>query len=262
MKNRMMWILLVIIVVSLSNISYAKCAIKKSNLYGPGPYAVAQRNDVRGYTIYFPYKMKKHSHPIVSWGNGAGVPGRLMESIYGTYFRNMASHGYVVIASHSALAGSGSQIRRGVNILLAKNKNPNDMFYKKLIPRAAVAGHSLGAMGASNAANHPQVYTVINHMGSSSNMHKPTLHLTGTNDFMQSRVAQSYQSRRGRAFYANLRGGRHTLNNLAHDHVYQRVIVGWLHCNVCAHHKSCKLFRRSNCSLCHEKIWQDTRSSF
>lgn len=62
---------------------------------GPFPAVAETRDDLPGHTIYRPAKWPKAALPVYLWGNGACRDNGLQ---HGAYLREVASHGYVVIA--------------------------------------------------------------------------------------------------------------------------------------------------------------------
>jgi len=168
-----------------------------------GPYATTTSPGPSGFTVFHPTNLDTDcAHPIVAWGNGTGVNGT---SIYAHLNSHLASWGIVVIASHNANVGSGSFHREGIDWLLSENGNTSSPFHGKLSPRAGVAGHSQGGIGASAAVTHANVEAEVNVQGGGSSADRAALLLTGTEDFMSSSIHSSYSVAEGPTFLASYR---------------------------------------------------------
>ncbi len=123
---------------------------------------------------------------VVAWGNGGcsadGAGARL-------HLSEIASHGYLVIASGTILTGPGSpahqapplpapgapltipppathadSLRQAIDWALAENDRKGSPFYRRVNPRwIAVSGWSCGGLQALQAAADPRVRTVVIH---------------------------------------------------------------------------------------------------
>lgn len=90
-------------------------------------------------------------HPILVWGNGTGsTPDQ-----YTAVFRQLASWGFVVIGSSDTQQATGDSMLAAMHYLLQADLDPTSEFFGVLDPtEIGVLGHSQGAGGAVNAANH------------------------------------------------------------------------------------------------------------
>ncbi len=162
---------------------------------GSGPYpAIAEaRNDAPGYTIYRPAKQPKIRLPLVLWGNGGCRDNGLSAS---HFLRNIASHGYVVIANGAprietaALAvlppvnspprqsadapaslpnraadqTSVTQMLSAIDWARAVADRPSDPLFRKIdTSRIGALGHSCGGLQALVVAADPRVKAVLIH---------------------------------------------------------------------------------------------------
>ncbi|MDO6415230.1 hypothetical protein Q4F19_12630 [Sphingomonas sp. BIUV-7] len=158
---------------------------------GSGAYpAVAEvPASLDDHTIYRPQALPRAKMPIVLWGNGACRDNGLA---YAGFLREVASHGYLVVAAGHARreeplrpapafsttptppAGApgvvpprqlpdetqASQIVQGLDWALAENGRKLSAFYGRLDPQAvAVMGHSCGGLQAIAVAADPRVRT-------------------------------------------------------------------------------------------------------
>ncbi|HXK16449.1 MAG TPA: acetylxylan esterase, partial [Polyangiaceae bacterium] len=89
-----------------------------------------------------------HKHPIISWANGT----LFALDEYVPLLSHWASHGFVVIASHSNSTAGGVTHQVGIEWLKAQNDAAQSAYFGKLdTTRIGAAGHSQGG-GATIAA--------------------------------------------------------------------------------------------------------------
>ncbi|MFI6168376.1 hypothetical protein ACIBCN_16460 [Nocardia sp. NPDC051052] len=127
----------------------------ESKYFQAGPAAVTERLgfgccDSTGakFDIWYPTDLGTARHPIVLWGDGTDA----VPSQYSYLLRHLASWGFVVIGTENQKTGSGADIRKSLDYLLAQDDDPASVFYGKLDKAAIGAmGHSQGAAGVLNA---------------------------------------------------------------------------------------------------------------
>ncbi|MBV9945245.1 MAG: hypothetical protein JOZ69_00165 [Myxococcales bacterium] len=136
----------------------------------PGPFATTTENNVGPpvgagadggppvpFTLYRPTNLGQTSlcHPVITWGNGTGTS----PSIYRNLLVQLASHGFVVIASNSPNvaqqdgAGDPLPMIAGITWVYAQNDDPTSALYQKIdTTRAGATGHSQGGFATTQAA--------------------------------------------------------------------------------------------------------------
>jgi hypothetical protein len=89
---------------------------------GRGNLSVSSSTDyLSGTTVYYPEIAASSSctFKVIGWANGMGTTGG---TEYGEYYQQLASHGFVVAASHSG-ESNASTILASVQEVLALNNN-------------------------------------------------------------------------------------------------------------------------------------------
>jgi dienelactone hydrolase len=133
-----------------------------SDYEAPGPFKtieVDMTGPEGGYTMHRPDPLGENGfkHPILTWGNGV-LTGPWL---YTDLLAGIASHGIVVIASDNTAVGA-EDLTKGLDWLIAENKNPSSNLYQKLdTARGVSMGFSLGGAASVNASTHPSVVTTI-----------------------------------------------------------------------------------------------------
>lgn len=153
----------------------------------PGPYKVAIEAppNLMTHTLYRPADLSavKAKLPIVAWGNGACSNAGLL---FSTFLSQIASHGYVVVASGPKDAvlpafarqvpGQAAQsagtvpagrtqdadLIKGIDWAIAENGRQGSPLYGKLdTSKVAVMGQSCGGLQATAVAHDPRIKTVV-----------------------------------------------------------------------------------------------------
>ncbi len=247
--------------------TYSQCPRSNGDFAEPGEYAVGVTSAGLGNSVYYPKNMDgKCKHPILAWGNGTGVP---LASLYGTFLKHLASHGFVVIASDSPMAGSGTGFKNRLTWLSNENKRQGSIFYQKLSTNTAgTIGHSQGGMGAVAGGSAANVKAVVSVEGPGFFSSKPTLFLTGSFDFLNALIwMMAYPTARSSAFVADYS----TADHIATPTVlgaftpaakqFRRLSVAWFRCYLVQDNDACHMFENApNCEFCRERGWAKTGS--
>jgi dienelactone hydrolase len=158
----------------------------------PGPFAVVAvaEPSLMSHTVYRPQDMlqvnAQNRLPIVAWGNGACSNAGLL---FQNFLRQVASHGYLVIASGpkdaplpSFSSGAGGEtleapnpnsgiasartkdedLIKAVDWAIAENAREGSIYYGRIATdRIAVMGQSCGGLQATAVAGDPRIDTVV-----------------------------------------------------------------------------------------------------
>lgn len=134
------------------------------------------------YTIFRPACMKEgETYPVITWANGTCG----LTHGYAPLLSNVASHGFVVVASNSTWTGTGvtNMVQlRALDYAKSLNEDPDSIFYEKLdLDNIGAMGHSQGAGATAVASSDPRVKSIILWNGGTSN-NKPFLDVSGDRD--------------------------------------------------------------------------------
>jgi hypothetical protein len=155
----------------------------------PGPYKVLIESppNLGTHTVYRPADLgpftRRGRLPIVAWGNGACSNAGLL---FSTFLTQVASHGYLVLASGpkdaplpafarrrsagepqptgAAPAGQTHEtdLLRAIDWATTENARPDSPYFRRLDPsRVAVMGQSCGGLQATAVAGDPRIDTVV-----------------------------------------------------------------------------------------------------
>lgn len=130
---------------------------------GPSAVAVGQviLSDGRvAYDLFYPADLATGApHPILAWGNGSNAG----TGDYSGVLHQLASWGFVIIASTSPSTGTGNEMLVGAQYMASRNDDPASVFYHRLdTTKVGALGHSQGAGGSVLAAQKaPGLFTTI-----------------------------------------------------------------------------------------------------
>jgi predicted dienelactone hydrolase len=164
----------------------------------PGPFATVTENNVGpaagvgadggaapAFTLFRPMDLAQGGlcHPVITWGNGTGTT----PSIYRVLLNQLASHGFVVIASNSpnVAQGTPAPMLAGVTWVLEQNADPTSALYQRIdTTHIGATGHSQGGFATTTAGADARIVTIAPIAGAtaSRNLHGPALLLCGGMD--------------------------------------------------------------------------------
>lgn len=111
------------------------------------------KSDVyKEYKIWYPTDMENSNekYPLVVMANGTGITA----SKYQSFFKHLASWGFVVIGNEDENSRSGESSSKSLKYVLRLNEDQNSIFYNKIdTDNIGIGGHSQGGVGTINAVN-------------------------------------------------------------------------------------------------------------
>ena len=138
---------------------------------GPFPATAESRPELSGHTVFRPVKWPENALPLYVWGNGGCSNNGLAHA---AYLRQIASHGYVVVALGPAGGGppapadgsrdatQASQMTEAIDWATRETGSAGSSFYRHIdVTRVAVGGHSCGGLQALAVSNDPRVDTTL-----------------------------------------------------------------------------------------------------
>jgi len=168
-----------------------------------GPLAGVTPDPVYGdkqqkFNVYRPKDLAQgnYCHPILVWANGhtdnpePNPPDCVSSKYCGSYLmlmNQLASHGFVVIASLSTITSQGTPLPTitGLDWLIKQADDPASPYYHRLdTAHVGALGHSEGGFSTSKAASDPRIGASATVSGSSINtgIHGPSLWFCGGKD--------------------------------------------------------------------------------
>jgi hypothetical protein len=245
--------------------------VKETNV-GPmaGQPDPKYNNTVPKFYVYRPMEMATsgYCHPVVIWSNGHGD----QPSTYEVLLNNLASHGFVVVASLSSIPSQGTPLPAvtGAQWIAAQNDDPASEFYHHLdTAHIGASGHSEGGAATTKAASDPHITAIATVSGAGANpgIHGPALLFCGEKDTVVpcSNIMTTYSSIKDQpAMLAD---------NLSADHgswLYQSgtkgvditAITGWMRVHLMGDTANRKMFYGASCTLCTDTRVKVMQNSF
>ena len=254
-----------------------------------GPFAGVVPDPVYGNTqqqfnVYRPKDLAQggYCHPILVWANGHTdnpepnpplcVTGN--GQYCGSYLmlmNQLASHGFVVIASLSTITSQGNPLPTivGLDWLIQQADDPSSPYYHRLdTAHIGALGHSEGGFSTSKAASDPRISAIATVSGAATNagIHGPSLWFCGGKDTVVS--CDSVKT-----VYSSITTQPAMLvDNLASDHggwLYQNGAKGpdifgftaWFRVHLMGDTANRKMFYGADCTLCTDSRVQVMQNS-
>ena len=240
-------------------------------------------NTQQKFNVYRPKDLAEggYCHPILVWANGhtdnpePNPPDCVSSKYCGSYLmlmNQLASHGFVVIASLSTITSQGDPLPTivGLDWLLKQADDSTSPYYHRLdTAHIGALGHSEGGFSTSKAASDPRISATATVSGSSINagLHGPSLWFCGGKDTVV--TCDSVM----KTFAAATTQPSMFVDNLAADHggwLYQNGAKGpdifgftaWFRVHLMNDTANRKLFYGADCGLCTDSRVQVMRNSF
>jgi hypothetical protein len=242
-----------------------------TNYADAGPFQVATESDAVS-TFYFPSQLGSNGcarHPVILWGNGTITA----PSWYDGLLRHWASHGFIVAAANTSNAGTGNEMRQGLDTLTRRNNAAGDRFYQKVdLANVGTTGHSQGGSGAMRAAQDPRVNNAFpieagffaGSTDATLNARVPTLFFAGEADSLRTGIRQAYdRTANVAAAYAELAGASH-LVPLGSGGGFRGPSTAWARWRMMGDSAAGNQFVGASCGLCTSNEWSvfDRNSRF
>jgi predicted dienelactone hydrolase len=237
-----------------------------------GPFAVTTENNVGpdgAFTLVRPTSLTQSGlcHPVVTWGNGHGTT----PNIYSRLLNQLASHGFVVIASNSSMVSMGDPppMLAGVTWVVEQNADPASVLYGHIdTAHIGATGHSEGALATMRAGADARITAIAPIEGSMSsrNLHGPALlmcggmdttlpcsgHVTSFNGITNQPVMVANQLAATHANWMGFGGGGNSALN-----PFIVAATGWMRVHLMGDVALRPMFYGATCTLCQDKAtWE------
>jgi hypothetical protein len=268
---------------------------------GTGPYPAMKEEipTLPRHVVYRPANvpaMGAQKLGVVAWGNGG-----CSDDAASTRFHllELASHGYLVIASGRILSGPGahspaeeqkpfprtetSDLTKAIDWALAENTRQGSPYFGRIDPKQlAVSGFSCGGLQAALVANDPRVKTLImqntgTYDGERATMpglkvpkstvkmfHTPVLYiLGGPTDVAYANGMEDFKLiDHVPVAVANLPVGHGGTYSEPNGGAAAQVAVDWLNWQLRGDAKAAARFAGEKCGLCRDATWTFERKNF
>jgi len=228
-------------------------------LYGaPGPAVTRSQAGGQTCTIFRPAELKPGAH-VILWGNGTGVP----PVGYAPLLHHLASHGFVVAAANTPMAGSGADMLKCLDWLTAENGREGGPYFGKLdLTKVGATGHSQGGGGAIMAGRDPRIVTTAPLMGAvrdnaaPAQQHGPMLLLSAANDAVvtQERQKAVFDSASVPVLWMSREGAGH-LTAMRNAGPYRGVLTAWFLYRLEGDEDAASMFTGARCGYCTNPSW-------
>lgn len=259
---------------------------------GPMPSVAEVRDDLQTHTLYRPAVLPEQALPLLVWGNGACRDDGLAHE---AFLREIASHGYIVIAlGHARVAGSpaarpalpagvdetdAAQMTEAMDWAALRNSSAADELAGHIdVERIAVAGHSCGGLQAIKVSADPRIDTslifnsgVYNAPGGRSGvkvdkqalelLHAPIAYFTGgPDDIAHANAADdAHRINHVPVFFGWLPVGHGGTFAALNGGDWAAMAVLWLDWQLKDRESSGDTFLSDSCALCRDSRWTVVR---
>jgi hypothetical protein len=231
-------------------------------------------NTQQRFNVYRPRDLASgYCHPILVWANGHGdnpeqnpplcVVDAAANKWCGTYpvlINQLASHGFVVVASLSSTTSRGDPLPTmvGLNWLLAQSEDSTSPYYHHLdTAHIGALGHSEGGSSTCKAAADPRIIAIGTVSGTSTiaSLHGPALFICGGRDMTVTcdSVAATYNTVKDQpAMLMNNRNADHGSweyeNGAKGPDIF--ALTAWFRVHLMGDTANRKYFYGASCTLC------------
>ena len=250
--------------------------VQTDNNVGPQAGEVDDAGVAPQFTMFRPKDMAQGGlcHPVVTWGNGTGANPSMYKSLLG----NLASHGFVVIASNSPNVSKGTPapMIAGVTWVIDQNADPTSVLYQRIdTTHIGATGHSQGGFATTTAGADNHITTIAPICGAMAqkNLHGPAILFCGGQDTTvpcdtsvkpaftgitnQPAILADYLTA-DHGSWMTFSFGTSTTVTLS---PMETAVVAWMRVQLMGDTSLRSMFYGADCTLCQDSAWQITKNS-
>jgi hypothetical protein len=205
-------------------------------------------------------------HPVISWGNGYGDN----PPTYMVLLKQLASHGFVVIASLSHYVsqipdGGAPPMQVGIDWVLQQNDDPQSELYRRIDPtHVGATGHSAGGFATSQLGSDPRVGAIATICGAAANanLHGPALLLCGGQDTVATctRMQSAFDGIGQPVMLADQLSATHGSWIGSIKDPFMVAVTGWMRLHLMGDTSLRPMFYGADCTLCRNTgVWKVQR---
>jgi hypothetical protein len=247
----------------------------------PGPFQVMTEENVgpeagipdpkfnstlRHFNLYRPTDLSQgYCHPIVTWANGTNDQPKTYEVL----IKQLASHGFVVVASLNSQTAQGTPLPQivGIDWMIEQSNDPASPLYHHLdTAHIGATGHSQGGAATTMAGADPRITAIAPIAGSRANitLHGPAALLCGGMDTTVpcSNVKMAYDTISNvPVLLGDNLGDTHGSWIGSIKNPYMVAVTGWFRVHLMGDTENRGMFYGQSCKLCTDSHWQIERKS-
>jgi len=241
-------------------------ATQTDNNVGPeAGVGTADAGSAPQFTMFRPKDMTQGGlcHPVITWGNGTSAN----PSMYKVLLNNLASHGFVVIASNSPNVAQGTPAPMivGVTWVLEQNDDPSSVLYHRIdTTHIGATGHSQGAMATTQASADSHIVASVPIEGASvqRNLHGPAMFFCGGQDTLvgcsgaQSAITAVTTLPAMFAEYLSVDHGSWMSFTGNKPSIVETAVTAWMRVHLMGDTELRSWFYGPSCKLCTDTGWQ------
>jgi hypothetical protein len=235
-----------------------------------GPYAVTLEENIgptagtenAHFDVIRPTDLAKTDlcHPLITWGNGHGDN----PPTYMVLLKQLASHGFVVVASLTKTASQGTPLPQvaGIDWILQENDLPTSAYYRRIdTTHIGANGHSEGGMASTMAGSDARVKAIATLCGAraNANLHGPALLLCGGADTVAtcSGMQSAFDGITQPVMLASQLTATHGSWIGSIKDPFMIAVTSWMRLHLMGDTAQKKMFYGTDCSICaNSAVWK------
>lgn len=216
------------------------------------------------YTMFRPTTFTEgKKYPVMTWGNGTCA----QPLLYSEILEHLASHGIIVIATNSTSVGSGAEMQKGIDFILAENaRAASPMFGKVDVESLGASGHSQGSGAAVTVGGSARIKVTVPIQGASTAgvraLTGPTFLISGEDDTLAtpSSIENAFGAATKPAVYGMALGQDHLMPGRMPEPILG-ALTTWFAIHLLKDDTVRPVFYGTPCGLCSDATWEVQRKN-